>query len=107
VRLANSGVCIRYTAKPGPVSFVNLVGRKDNYRLCSIEGQAVPTGMVFEGNPLKFVLKSPFLKVWDQVSEHGFGHHWMTAYTHANEVLIEFCKLSGVRGVFPDLDRQV
>ncbi len=39
VRLAHSGVCIRYSAKPGPVSFVNLVGRKNNYRLCCIARQ--------------------------------------------------------------------
>ena len=59
VRLANDGVCIRYTARPGPVTFVNLTGRKGNYRMCAFEGEAVPTGMVFEGNPLKFVTRTP------------------------------------------------
>lgn len=104
VRLANSGVCIRYAAKPGPVSFVNLVGRKGNYRLCCLEGQAVPTGMVFEGNPIKFVLKSPIRRVWSCVEAHGFGHHWMTAYAHVTPVLRELVRLVGMRGVFPDLD---
>ena len=93
VRLANNGVCIRYAAKPGPVTYVNLVGRRGNYRLCAIEGEAVPTGMVFEGNPLRFELKSPLDKVWGAVDEFGFGHHWMTVYAHASEVLVEFCKL--------------
>jgi L-arabinose isomerase len=95
-------VCIRYAAKPGPVSFVNLVGRKNNYRMCAIEGEAVPTGMVFEGNPLKFVLKSPFRQVWSQVEQYGFGHHWMTVYAHVAPVLQEFARLVGLRGVFPD-----
>ena len=103
VRLANNGVCIRYTARPGPVTYVNLVGRKGNYRLIAFEGEAVPTEMVFEGNPLKFVLKSPFRKIWDEIAEHGFGHHWMTAYGHFNQELFEFCKLAGIKGVFPDL----
>jgi hypothetical protein len=107
VRLANSGVCIRYAAKPGPVSFVNLVGRKGNYRLCAIEGQAVPTGMVFEGNPLKFVLNSPIRKVWAQVERYGFGHHWMTTYAHVTPVLVQLCRLVGLRGVFPDTDEVV
>lgn len=107
VRLANSGVCIRYAAKPGAVTFVNLVGRKGNYRLCAIEGEAVPTGMVFEGNPLKFVLKSPFHQVWSYVEQYGFGHHWMTAYVQAVPVLIEFTRLVGMRGVFPDVERVV
>jgi L-fucose isomerase-like protein len=104
VRLANNGVCIRYAAKPGPVTYVNLVGRKGNYRLCAIEGEAVKTGMVFEGNPLRFELKSPIKKVWDAAGEHGFGHHWMTAYGHVADVLVEYCQLAGVKGVFPDLD---
>lgn len=104
VRLANDGVCIRYTARPGPVTFVNLTGRKGNYRMCAFEGQAVPTGMVFEGTPLKFVTRAPLEKVWSAVCAGGFGHHWMTAYTHAAAELSEFCRLAGVRGVFPDLD---
>jgi L-fucose isomerase-like protein len=104
VRLANNGVCIRYAAKPGPVTYVNLVRRKGNYRMCAIEGEAVKTGMVFEGNPLRFELKSPLKKVWDAVGEHGFGHHWMTAYGHVADVLVEYCQLAGIKGVFPDLD---
>jgi L-fucose isomerase-like protein len=106
VRLANDGVCIRYSARPGPVTFVNLTGRKGNYRMCAFEGQAVPTGMVFEGTPLKFVTRTPLEKIWQAVSAGGFGHHWMTAYTHAAAELSEFCRLSGVRGVFPDLDQE-
>ena len=103
VRLANDGVCIRYTAKPGPVTFVNLVGRKGNYRMCAFEGKAVPTGMVFEGNPLKFVMKKPFREIWRDVAGGGFGHHWMTVYGHVAPVLAEFCALVGIRGVFPGL----
>lgn len=104
VRLANNGVCIRYAAKTGPITYVNFVGRKGNYRLCAIEGEAVHTGMVFEGNPLRFELNSPLKKIWGAAGEHGFGHHWMTAYGHVSQALVEFCKLAGVKGVFPDLD---
>jgi L-fucose isomerase-like protein len=106
VRLANDGVCIRYTAKPGPVTFVNLVGRKGNYRMCAFQGEAVRTGMVFEGNPLKFVMQTPFRRIWRDVAEHGFGHHWMTVYAHVVPVLDEFCRLVGIKGVFPDLNLQ-
>lgn len=103
VRLANDGVCIRYTARPGAVTYVNLVGRKGNYRLCALQGEAIPTEMVFEGNPLKFRLNKPFREVWQMTSDHGFGHHWMTVYTHAAAELAEFCRLAGIQGVFPDL----
>jgi len=104
VRLANSGVCIRYAAKPGPVTYVNLVGRKGNYRLCAIEGEAVMTDMVFEGNPLRFELRSPLKKVWEAAGRHGLGHHWMTAYGHVTAALVEFCQLAGIKGIFPDLN---
>jgi L-fucose isomerase-like protein len=103
VRLANDGVCIRYTARPGPVTFVNLTGRKGNYRMCAFEGEAVPTGMVFEGTPLKFVTRTSLEEIWSAVTAGGFGHHWMTAYTHAAAELSEFCRLTGVQGSFPDL----
>jgi L-fucose isomerase-like protein len=104
VRLANNGVCIRYAARPGPVTYVNFVGRKGNYRLCAIEGEAVKTGMVFEGNPLRFELKSPLKKVWETAGAHGLGHHWMTAYGHVTPTLVEYCRLAGIKGIFPDLD---
>lgn len=106
VRLANDGVCIRYTARPGPVTIVNLTGRKGNYRMCAFEGEAVPTGMVFEGTPLKLITDTPFAQVWQAVTAGGFGHHWMTAYTHAAAELKEFCRLVGIQGSFPDLDQR-
>ena len=105
VRLMHTGVAIRFKSKPGSITYVNLSGRKDNYRLCSIEGDGLPTEMVFEGNPLRFRLKSPISKVWNAVDEYGFNHHWMCAYGNHTAVLTEFCKLTGIRGVFPDIDR--
>ena len=60
--------------------------------------------MVFEGNPLRFKMKTSFSKIWQSVSEHGFGHHWMSAYAHVVPQLAEFCRLTGIKGVFPDLD---
>ena len=102
VRLANDGVCIRYPARTGPVTYVNLVGRKGNYRLCAFEGEAVTTGMVFEGNPLKFKLKTGIDTIFRLTAEHGFGHHWMTGYGYFSEVLQSFCELMDLPCLFPD-----
>jgi L-fucose isomerase-like protein len=101
VRMAHSGVCIRYKARPGAVTYVNLVGRRTNYRLCAFEGEAVTTGMVFEGNPMRLAMKTPLRSIWKTVSDHGFGHHWMAVYEHVVPVLAEFCRLTGVQGIFP------
>ncbi len=103
VRLANDGVCIRFPARSGPVTYINLVGRKGNYRMCAFEGEANPIGMVFEGNPLNIRLKTPFPKIWQALEKHGFGHHWMTVYDHLVPALEEFCRISKIEGVFPDI----
>ncbi|NPV84478.1 MAG: hypothetical protein HPY45_00535 [Anaerolineae bacterium] len=104
VRLAHSGVCIRYKARPGPITYVNLVGRRSNYRMCAIEGNAVHTEMVFEGNPMRIVLKTPLRNLWQAVSQYGFGHHWMAGYAHVANELSVFCHLTGIKGIFPDID---
>jgi L-arabinose isomerase len=102
VRLAHSGTCVRFTCRTGPITYVNLVGRKGNYRMCAVEGDALPTGMVFEGNPLKIRLHTPFGTLWETISTYGFGSHWMAAYEHVARILSEFCRMSGIHGVFPD-----
>lgn len=101
VRLFERGACMRFPAKAGPIAFVNLVGRRGTYRMCTVEGEAVETGMVFEGNPAKIKLKIPVADFLEIISEEGFGHHWMMGYTHAIKELRYFCRISGIRGVFP------
>lgn len=103
VRLANTGVCVRYGSKAGPVTYVNLSGRKDTYRMCGLKGEALPTGMVFEGNPMKIKFDMPFNHIWRHLSDWGFGHHWMALYGHVTEELGEFCRITGIKGFFPDL----
>lgn len=80
VRLAEGGVCILFPSKPGTVTMANLVGRADTYRLGVILGEAVPTEMIFPGNPLKVQLPiviSEYLKI---IEDYGLGHHWIVAY---------------------------
>jgi len=101
VRLFKKGVCVRFPAKEGPVTFVNLVGRRGTYRMCAVKGEAVKTGMVFEGNPAKIKLKIPVADFLEIINEKGFGHHWMMGYTHAIKELRYFCRISNVPGVFP------
>ena len=99
VRLANKGVCVLFPAKPGPVTLVNLVGRKDTYRMCIVKGEAVKTEMVFAGNPVRVRFSIPVNKFLEIVAENGFGHHWMIGYGDVKEELEDFCKLVGLRYV--------
>ena len=102
VRIWQRGVCIRYPAKAAPeATFVNLTGRKGTYRLCAVEGSAVETGMVFEGNPVAFKSRVPVREVMDTISARGFGHHWMLGYGAAAAPLARFCAMVGIDAVFP------
>jgi L-fucose isomerase-like protein len=101
VRIWQRGVCIRFPAKAAPhATYVNLVGRKGNYRLCAASGAAVGSGMVFEGNPVKFLPDCSWQTLLRAIDEHGFGHHWMMGYGDVVQELRYFCRLSGVKGVF-------
>ena len=97
VRLANKGVCVLFPAKPGKVTLVNLVGRKDTYRMCIVEGEAMKTEMVFAGNPIRVKIPISVNKFLNIVAENGFGHHWMIGYGHVKKELEDFCKLVGLR----------
>jgi len=102
VRLFERGVCIKFPAKPSPnVTFANLVGRRGTYRLCAVEGSAVETEMVFEGNPVKVKPEVGLETLLGVINEHGFGHHWMLGYGRVGSELRSFCRLSGIKGVFP------
>ncbi len=101
VRLWNRGSCIRFPAKAGPATYVNIVGRRGTYRLCAVEGEAVVTKMVFEGNPVKIVMDMPVLDFLEVVNREGFGHHWMLGYARVVTPLRYFCRMASLRGVFP------
>ena len=101
VRIWERGVCIRFPAKAAAeVSFINLVGRKDSYRLCVSTGSAVETGMEFEGNPVRFKPDCSWQRLLQIIDEHGFGHHWMMGYRNISKELRFFCKHISIKGVF-------
>jgi L-fucose isomerase-like protein len=101
VRIWERGVSIRFPAKAAPhATYVNLVGRKGNYRLCAASGAAISSGMVFEGNPVKFRPDCSWKELLRAIDEHGFGHHWMMAYGDVTRELRYFCRLAGLKGVF-------
>ncbi len=97
VRLMHSGACVLFPGRPGPVTLVNLVGRRGTYRMGVACGEAVPTGMVFPGNPTKVVLGSGVRSHLDVVAREGLGHHWMIGYGDVRRPLEELCRLTGLR----------
>jgi L-arabinose isomerase len=99
VRLANRGLCVLFPAKAGRVTLMNLVGRKGTYRMCVLEGEALPSGMLFAGNPVKVKFPIPLREFLQIVADNGFGHHWMIGYGKVKEEVQDFCELIGLRRV--------
>lgn len=102
VRLADSGVCIRYCGLCSGITYVNLLGRRGSYRLCAFEGTPLPTEMLYDGNLLRFRTAVPVQKIWDETARHGFHHHWIAAQGSWSGTLSGFAELTGIKGVFPD-----
>ena len=91
VRLMHRGTCVLFPSKPGPVTLVNLVGRRGTYRMGVAFGEAVPTGMVFAGNPIKVVLSGGVKNYIEVIAREGLGHHWMIGYGDVRQQLQELC----------------
>jgi L-arabinose isomerase len=97
VRLAESGVCALFPARPGMVTLVNLVGRKGTIRMSVITGVAIECGMEFPGNPLKVRFERSVLDLCREIAEEGIGHHWIGGYGDVSRELEIFCELQGIR----------
>jgi len=96
VRLMHKGVCVLFPGKPGPVTLVNLVGRRGTYRMGVAFGEAVSTDMVFAGNPTKVVLEGGARNYLDVIAREGLGHHWMIGYGDVRKTLRSFCEHIGI-----------
>ncbi len=96
VRLANKGLCVVFSSKPGKVTLANLVGRKDTYRIGVIEGEAIETELMFPGNPIRIKLPLSTNDFLDIVEERALGHHWIVAYGSHDFSLRKLATLLGI-----------
>ena len=93
VRLMDRGLCCLFTAKPGPVTLVNIVPTMESYEMAVVEGMALETDMVFPGNPLKVRFESDYREVLSWIADEGLGHHWMAAYGSFRQELADLADL--------------
>lgn len=97
VRLQNCGLCVTFLPKFGEITLVNIVGRKNSYRISAIEGFSQETEMVFPGNPVSARFKISAEKFLDIISKNAIGHHWMIGYGNLLEELKIFADLIDVK----------
>ncbi|MHB1376957.1 MAG: hypothetical protein ACYCXB_05965 [Candidatus Humimicrobiaceae bacterium] len=99
VRLQQCGVCVKFLPKLGEVTLLNIVGRRDTYRISALDAYSQETGMVFPGNPLSARFNISVGKFLDIVSKNSVGHHWMIGYGNVLEELKIFADLIDVKFV--------
>lgn len=95
VRLMNQGVCTLFTAKPGPVTLINITTHQDGYQCAVLEGEAISTEMVFPGNPVRVHFNRPVKDIMNWIHDSGLGHHWMIGYGHVAAELQTWTELAG------------
>lgn len=95
VRLMGQGVCALFTARTGPVTLVNINARPDGYQCAILEGEALPTEMVFPGNPVRVRFDQPIPELIEWIHEEGLGHHWMIGYGHVADEIRAWARLAG------------
>lgn len=86
VRLMDRGLCCLFTARPGPVTLLNIVPKLDGYTMAVLYGEAVETDMVFPGNPLRVRFKD-YRRILSWITGEGLGHHWMAVYGDVRRAL--------------------
>ncbi len=98
VRLMGQGVCALFPARTGPVTLLSVIATAGGYQVALLEGEALPTGMVFPGNPVRVQFTRPTDELIDWVHAEGIGHHWMIGYGHVGAQVRAWARMAG-----PDL----
>lgn len=95
VRLMHQGVCALFPARPGPVTLLSLVAWGEGYQCALLEGQALPTAMVFPGNPVRIRFPQPVNELINWIHEAGIGHHWAIGYGHVGSEIRAWARCAG------------
>jgi len=91
----DQGVCALFPAKTGPVTLASLLPLGDGYQIALLEGEALPTEMVFLGNPLRVRFPQPTARIIEWVFAEGIGHHWMAGYGRFGDEIRQWADLCG------------
>lgn len=95
VRLMGQGVCALFPARPGPVTLLSLVPSGGGYQMALLEGEALSTGMVFPGNPVRVRFPRDSGELIEWVHREGVGHHWAIGYGHVGAQVRAWAQMAG------------
>lgn len=87
------GPTVVASMKPGPVTAVNLVGRRGTMRVAALEGEGVPYELEFPGSWGKVVFPFDLAEALERLGNAGYGHHFVISRGHIGRELAEWCAL--------------
>jgi len=90
------GPTIQTTMRPGPVTAVNLAGRKGSMRVAAMLGQVVPYELEFPGSAAKVAFAFNLAEALEKLGDAGYGHHFALAPGHIGLEIKEWCRLTGM-----------
>ncbi len=93
------GPTIQATMKSGPVTAVNLVGRRGTMRVGAMHGEAVPYELEFPGSAAKVVYPYSLAEALEKLGNDGYGHHFAIAQGHIGREIEEWCKLLNIESL--------
>lgn len=63
--------------------------------MAALHGEALPTDMVFPGNPLRVRFREDYRAILGWIARAGLGHHWMAAYGDLRQPLADLAGMAG------------
>jgi L-arabinose isomerase len=90
------GPTIQTTMRAGPVTAVNLVGRRGSLRLAALEGTAIGHATDMPGSGAKVRYDGDLEKVLEALGNAGYGHHFALVQGHVRREMAEWCGLVGI-----------
>ncbi len=87
------GPTIQTTMKAGPVTLVNLVGRRGTMRVAAMEGEAVLHELQFPGSAAKVMFPFDLGEALEEWGNAGYGHHYAVTMGHVARQVAEWCQL--------------
>ncbi len=91
-----AGPIVKGNMKPGPVTVLNLVGRRGTMRISAMEANVVSDDLDFPGSAAEVVFPFDLAGALETLAEAGYGHHFVLVPGHFAEVMAEWCAMLGV-----------
>jgi len=103
-----AGVVVLSSVRQGPVTLATVWGRNGKYKMSILSGNAVrlsKTEVEKYGGGLAAKIKfdMPADRLIDRMIELGVDHHLMLTPGNIVQELVDFCKMTGIEPVAPDL----